>query len=62
MMINMMNRKNQNPGRNANTWSRFFEMVRKTDSRRSRSNVEFYTCNAMPAILTMQSSLKAEQL
>ncbi len=58
----MMNRKNRHSGRNANTWSSFFEMVRKTDSRRSRSDLEFYTRSAIPALLTMQSGVRQEQL
>ena len=58
----MMYRKMQDSERNSNTWSHFFEMVRKTNSRRSRSDLEFYTRNAVPAILTMQSSIRQEQL
>jgi hypothetical protein len=52
----------QDSGRNTNTWSRFLEMLRKADSRRSRSDLDFYTRSAMPALLTMQSGSKMEQL
>ena len=58
----MMNRKMENSERNANTWSRFFEMVQKTDRRRSRNGLEFYGRSAMPALLTVQSSIRPEQL
>ena len=58
----MMSQKIQHSGKNSNTWSRFFEIVRKTDSRRSRSDLEFYTRSAIPALLTMQSGMKPEQL
>ena len=52
----------ENSERNANTWNRFFEMVRKTDRRRSRNGLEFYGRSAMPALLTAQSSIRPEQL
>ena len=58
----MMVGKKQNGKMNANTVSRFIEMVRRTDGRRSRSDLEFYTRSAMPALLTMQSCFKQEQL
>ena len=58
----MTNRKTMDSERKNNTWSRFFEMVRKTESRRSRSDLEFYTRSAIPALLTLQSGLKQEQL
>ena len=58
----MMNKELRKSERNTNTLGRFLEMVRKTDSRRSRSDLEFYTRSAMPALLTLQSSLKPEQL
>ena len=58
----MMNKELRKSERNTNTLGRFLEMVRKTDSRRSRSDLEFYTRSAMPALLTLQSSLKLEQL
>ena len=58
----MMYKKMKASERNTNTLSRFFEMVRRTDSRRSGSDVDFYTRSAMPALLTMQSCFKQEQL
>ena len=58
----MMNSRMQDSGRNTNTWSRFLEMLRKADSRRSSSDLDFYTRSAMPALLTMQSASKMEQL
>ena len=58
----MMSQKIQHSGKNSNTWSRFFEMVRKTDSRRSRSSLEFYSRSAVPALLTAQASIRPEQL
>lgn len=58
----MMNSRMQDSGKNTNTWSRFLEMLRKADSRRSRSDLDFYTRSAMPALLTMQSGSKMEQL
>ena len=58
----MTNRKTMDSERKNNTWNRFFEMVRKTESRRSRSDLEFYTRSAIPALLTLQSGLKQEQL
>ena len=58
----MMYKELRKSERNTNTLGRFLEMVRKTDSRRSRSDLEFYTRSAMPALLTLQSSLKLEQL
>ena len=57
----MMDKKS-NLEKNINTWSRFFEMVRKTDRRRSRNGLEFYGRSAMPALLTAQSSIRPEQL
>ena len=48
--------------KNISTWSRFFEMVRKTDSRHSRTDLEFYTRSAMPTLLTMLSCFRPEQL
>ncbi|MBR4503002.1 MAG: hypothetical protein IKP22_14145 [Clostridia bacterium] len=48
--------------KNISTWSRFFEMVRKTDRRHSRTDLEFYTRSAMPTLLTMLSCFKPEQL
>ena len=58
----MMNQKIQDSERKASLCSRFLETVRKTDSRRSRSGVEFYTRSAMPAMLTLQSCIRQEQL
>lgn len=58
----MMYRKMQDSERSFNTVNRFFEMVRKTNSRRSRSDLEFYTHSAVPALLTMQSLIRQEQL
>lgn len=57
-----MNANMQNSEKNANVWSRFFEMVRKMAARSSGSSLEFYGCSAMPALLTMQSGIKSEQL
>ncbi len=58
----MMNNNIKDSERNINTWSRFLEVVRRTDSRRSRSDLEFFTSSAVPALLTMQFSFKPEQL
>ncbi len=58
----MMNRKTKDSERISGTWNRFFEMVRKTDSRRSRSSLEFYSRSAVPALLTAQASIRPEQL
>ena len=58
----MMYRKMQDSERSFNTVNRFFEMVRKTNSRRSHSDLEFYTRSAVPALLTMQSLIRQEQL
>ena len=58
----MMNTNIQHPENNINVWSRFFEMVRKSAARSSRSNLEFYSYSTLPALLTMQSGFKAEQL
>ena len=58
----MMNGNMRNTEKNANTWSRFQETIRKAGSRRSRSGLDFYTRSAVPALLTLQSSLKEEQL
>ena len=58
----MMYRRMQDSERSFNTVNRFFEMVRKTNSRRSRSDLEFYTRSAVPALITMQSLIKQEQL
>ena len=58
----MMYRKMQDSERSSNTVNRCFEMVRKTNSRRSRSDLEFYTRSAVPALLTMQSLIRQEQL
>ena len=57
-----MNEKMGNTERSAATWNRFCEMVRKANSRRSRSDLEFYTHSAVPALLAMQSCFKQEQL
>ena len=57
----MMDKKS-NLEKNINTWSRFFEMVRKTNSRHSRTDLDFYTRSAMPTLLTMLSCFKPEQL
>lgn len=57
-----MNTNIQYSGKNAGIWSRFYEMVRKTSARSSRSDLEFYSHNTLSALLTMQSGLKAEQL
>lgn len=48
--------------RKFNAVGRFLDMVRRADSRRSRSDLDFYTYSAMPALLTMQAGLKQEQL
>ncbi len=48
--------------KNGSVWNRFVEMVRRTDSRRSRSGLEFYTRSAVPALLTMQAGFRQEQL
>ncbi len=58
----MMMDKKSSLEKNINTWSRFFEMVRKTNSRHSRTDVEFYTRSAMPTLLTMLSCFKPEQM
>ena len=58
----MMNQKIQDSERKTSLCSRFLETVRKADSRRSRSGVEFYTRSAMPAMLTLQSCIRQEQL
>ena len=57
-----MNANMQNKEKNANVWSRFFEMVRKTAARSSRSGLEFYSRSAVSVLLTMQSGFKSEQL
>ncbi len=58
----MMYSKMQDSKRNSSPWSRFLEMVRKADNRRTRSDLEFYTHSAVPALLTMQSGSRQEQL
>ncbi len=58
----MMMNKMQSSARNANTVGRFLEMIRKADSRRSRSGLDFYTRSAVPALLTAQSAVRQEQL
>ena len=58
----MMMNKTQRSARSANTVGLFLEMVRKADSRRSRSGLDFYTRSAIPAFLAVQSVLKQEQL
>ena len=55
------NDMNENMRKN-NAVGRFLAMVRRTDSRRARSDLDFYTYSAMPALLTMQAGLKQEQL
>ena len=57
-----MNEKMGNTERSATTWNRFCEMVRKANSRRSHSDLEFYTRSAVPALITMQSLIRQEQL
>jgi hypothetical protein len=57
-----MNINIQYSERNANILSRFYEMVRKTAARSSGSNLEFYSYSTLPALLTMQSGFKSEQL
>ena len=47
---------------NANIWERFCEMVRKTAARSSGSDLEFYSHSTVPALLTMQSGIRSEQL
>ena len=51
-----------NPENNINVWSRFFEMIRKSAARSSRSNLEFYSHSTLSALLTMPSDFKSEQL
>ena len=58
----MMMNKMQSSARNASTVGRFLQMVRKADSRRSRSALDFYTRSAVPALLTVQSAVRQEQL
>ena len=58
----MMNTNIQHPENNINVWSRFFEMIRKSAARSSRSNLEFYTYSTLPALLTMQSGFKSDQI
>ena len=58
----MMYDKTQYNGRKNNTVGRFLAMVRKADGRRARNDLDFYTYSAMPALLTMQSSFRQEQL
>ena len=57
-----MNANIKNSENNASIWSRFYEMVRKTAARSSRSNLEFYSYSTLPALLAMQSGLRSEQL
>ena len=56
-----MNSKIQYAERNTNVWSRFCKMVRKTNTHPSRNGLEFYSYSGIPALLTMQGSLKPEQ-
>ena len=58
----MMNTNIKNTEKNATILSCFCEMVRKTAARSSRSNLEFYTYSTLPALLTMQSGFKSEQI
>ena len=58
----MMNTNIQYPEKNMNVWSRFFEMIRKSAARSSRSNLEFYSHSTLSALLTMPSDFKSEQL
>ena len=57
-----MNTNMQYSERNANIWSRFCEMVRKTAARSSRSSLDFYSHSTVSALLTMQSVSRSEQL
>ncbi len=57
-----MNTNIKNTENNASVWSRFYEMVRKTAARSSRSDLEFYSYSTLPALLSMQSAFKSEQL
>ncbi len=56
-----MNSKIQYAERNANVWSRFCKMVRKMNTHPSRNGLEFYSYSGIPALLTVQGSLKPEQ-
>ena len=57
-----MNTNIRNSENNASVWSRFYEMVRKTAARSSRSDLEFFSYSTLPALLTMQSDFRSEQL
>ncbi len=57
-----MNTIIKNSENNASVWSRFYEMVRKTAARSSRSDLEFFSYSTLPALLTMQSDFRSEQL
>ena len=57
-----MNTNIKNSENNVSVWSRFYEMVRKTAARSSRSDLEFFSYSTLPALLTMQSDFRSEQL
>ena len=43
-----MNTNIKNSENNVSVWSRFYEMVRKTAARSSRSDLEFYSYSTLP--------------
>ena len=58
----MTDRKLQDSEKGTSVLDRFLKMVRETGSRRPRSSLGFYTRSALPALLSIQSGLKQEQL